>query len=259
MADAGLSAADAPNTDIKQRQEQGNWLLWDGALLARATPDHLNVDWWRAQNRLAGEAPGRGAAAFLDAGEHGWVLRHYRRGGLAARVLDDQYLWLGVERSRAFREFRLMAALRERALPVPRPVAAAVQRHGAYYTADLLTERVPNATTVADRLAEHPLPSASWQRLGRTLARFHQAGAYHHDLNAHNILYDADGNFTLIDSDKGRMRPPGRWCEVNRKRLHRSLTKLATNQPGYNFLDADWQALLGGYLSAMSKADSAAG
>ena len=37
-------------------------------------------------------AGGRGAVAFLRDGERRWVLRHYRRGGLVARVLDDTYL-----------------------------------------------------------------------------------------------------------------------------------------------------------------------
>ncbi len=70
-------------------------------------------------------------------------LRHYRRGGLMARLADDLYLWTGEERTRAFREWRLLRQLREWQLPVPRPIAAGYRRHGLAYRADLLTEELP--------------------------------------------------------------------------------------------------------------------
>ena len=40
-----------------------------------------------------------------------WVLRRYLRGGMAARFARDRYLWLGEERTRSFRELRLLAEL----------------------------------------------------------------------------------------------------------------------------------------------------
>ena len=57
-------------------------------------------------------AGGRGTVAFVRDGERRWVLRHYRRGGLVARLLDDRYLWTGADRTRAFREWRLLRELR---------------------------------------------------------------------------------------------------------------------------------------------------
>src|SRR4029453_11025308 len=53
-----------------------------------------------------------------------WVLRHYRRGGLIAKLSQDSYLWTGAARTRSFAEWRLLAELRRRGLRVPAPIAA---------------------------------------------------------------------------------------------------------------------------------------
>ncbi len=87
----------------------------------------------------------------MDARRGPWVLRHYRRGGMIANVLGDRYLWTGAGRTRGFAEFRLLAALRARGLPVPTPVAARYRRKGVHYRADLITRRIGNATTLAER------------------------------------------------------------------------------------------------------------
>ena len=40
---------------------------------------------------------GRGAACFIEADGRNLVLRHYRRGGLIARLSADRYLWRGAD------------------------------------------------------------------------------------------------------------------------------------------------------------------
>ena len=99
-------------------------------------------------------AGGRGAAWVIRGGEEDWVLRHYRRGGLPARFLADTYIWNGLERTRPWREWRLLAELHSRGLPVPRPVAARVQRKGLGYRGDLITRRIPAAHSLAELLRE---------------------------------------------------------------------------------------------------------
>ena len=66
---------------------------------------------------------GRGAAWFVDGPFGGAVLRHYLRGGLAARISRDRHLWRGADRMRSFAEFRLL-----RALPAQVPGAAPDRR-----------------------------------------------------------------------------------------------------------------------------------
>lgn len=179
--------------------------------------------------RVVGEAPGRGASLFLapggSAGEVQWVLRPYRRGGLAARLSAARYLWTGLARTRAFRELRLTAELHARGLPVPRPVAAGVTRHCLTYEAALLTVRIPGARALAELLERGEADEALLAAVGAVLRRFHDAGLDHVDLNARNLLIDDAGTPWLIDLDRCRLRAPGAWRSANLSRLERSLAK----------------------------------
>lgn len=249
MADLRVSA-DGFAPRVRETHDGDNLLLWDGDLLPRARPHHFDPDWWSERGEPGTPAAGRGSAWFVRAPEGRWLLRHYRRGGLVARLVEDRYLWLGAERTRAFAEWRMLAELVRRGLPVPWPVAARVQRLGWHYRADLITVAVSGSESLAERLARRPLEAGQWQALGRLLCRFHVAGAYHHDLNAHNILIDNHGGFTLIDFDRGRIRRPGGWGRRNLARLRRSLDKLAGQTPGLHFHEMDWQTLYMGYLTA---------
>jgi 3-deoxy-D-manno-octulosonic acid kinase len=172
-------------------------------------------------------AGGRGAVTFLDLAGRQFVLRRYLRGGLPARVCRDRYLWLGEDRNRAFRELRLLSSLHDRGLPVPRPVAARYQRHGLSYSAELVTLRLPEVSSLGQRWLDELATDADWRAAGRCIRRFHDAGVQHADLNAHNIMLDGQGGAWLLDFDRGRIRRPGRWHERTLARLERSLAKLA--------------------------------
>jgi 3-deoxy-D-manno-octulosonic acid kinase len=188
---------------------------------------------------------GRGRVVFFTFQGRELALRHYRRGGWAGRLVEDRYLWLGESRTRSFREWRMLDRLRKAGLPVPAPVAAAWRREGAWYRADLVTERVPAAEPLSARLAAGA--SVDWGRIGRMLQDFHAAGACHADLNAHNILVDAEGAPWLLDFDRGRVRPPGRWQQRNLARLERSLRKIAREAGAPAFSEPGWRSLLEGY------------
>ncbi|SHM26367.1 3-deoxy-D-manno-octulosonic acid kinase [Vreelandella subglaciescola] len=194
------------------------------------SPDTFSPGYWRARGRVTGEAPGRGSSLFITpyagAAEQ-WVLRPYRRGGLIARLSKARYLWTGAERTRAFREIRLTARLFSLGLPVPRPVAVCVTRHGLSYEAALITRRIAGAGALAERLQNDTATPLLLERVGRTIRRFHDAGLDHVDLNARNILVDADDTPWLIDLDRCRLRAPGRWQKANVARLERSLAKFA--------------------------------
>lgn len=202
-------------------------ILFDASRIAAPGEQLFDRSAWAARGALTEHAGGRGSVDFLDAGGREWVMRRYLRGGWAARLARDRYLFLGEERTRAFRELRLLGRLLELGLPVPAPVAACYRRWPLTYRAALITERLPRATALSAMLAAGRVDRARWSAIGACLRRFHDAGVHHADLNAHNIMLGEGGGVWLLDFDRGRLREPGPWRERVLERLARSLAKIA--------------------------------
>ena len=221
-----MVAFDANEALMPYRADSGyGAILFDRQRLRQAGAELFSPAAWGERARPVSSG-GRGGAWFVDAPFGPCVLRHYLRGGLAARVSRDRYLWHGAARTRSFAEFRLMRELIGRGLPVPRPLAASYVRDGLRYRASILLERLDGVRSLADR-ALVAGAGAPWEEAGRLIARFHREGLDHADLNAHNLLFDGNGRGWLIDFDRGRMRIPATgWREANLRRLHRSLLKL---------------------------------
>ena len=244
-------------TDIKRFATSGAAGL--GAMLYK--PSHAGkfaVPWfepryWMAQGAIVGEALGRGTTWIVQEGERRLVLRHYRRGGLIARVSPDRYVWRGEAATRPFRELQLIDVLQDAGLPVPAPVAARYQREGAFYRGDILTEFLPDTGSLAQRLAASGVSLATWAAIGRCLRRFHDFGACHADLNAHNILLRGDEAVFLIDFDRGSLRRPGMWRDANLVRLRRSIEKLG-DERGQPFDEVTWHCLLSAYAQSATRA-----
>jgi 3-deoxy-D-manno-octulosonic acid kinase len=227
-------------------QQRNQLIVYDPALIE--PPDPAMFDPGAGTGFTEIKQAGRQAVHFLRIGARDYVLRHYWRGGQAAKLSRESYLWLGADRSRPFREWRLLDALRRQGLPVPRPAAARLVRSGPLYRGDILTERLAGTRTLAELAAQRPLSASLWERTGATLRRFHDAGAYHADLNASNVLIDEREGIFLIDWDRGRLRrPAARWRQANLARLARSLAKFARRQTMFYYSDSDWQALMRGY------------
>jgi 3-deoxy-D-manno-octulosonic acid kinase len=201
--------------------------------------------WWEAQGRAAPADTGRGTTWFIGAPGSEWVLRHYRRGGAVARWVADRYLWLGLERTRPFAEFRLTRRAHALGLPVPRPVAARVLRSGLTYCGDLITERLPGVPC-SSLVQQRALDATGWRATGACVARCHRAGLDHADLNLHNLLLDRPGTAHMIDLDRAVLRAPGRWTLGNLARLRRSLEKLTPEWTAAE-RDAAWGELMAGY------------
>jgi 3-deoxy-D-manno-octulosonic acid kinase len=234
------------NESLLKTRLDGVHILYDAGRLHQPRPNLFDPDQWRRDGRLIGEASGRGRAYFLRAdsgsGEEEWVLRHYRRGGFIARFNQDSYLYTGLERSRPFRELRLLALLREWSLPVPPPVAAGLICRGGFYRADLMTVRVPGQP-LSSLLLSGQAGKALFEAVGEVIGRFHARGVFHADLNAHNILV-ADEGIHVIDLDRGRLRSPGGWQRANLDRLHRSMKKvLGEEWSPYSHWPEYWLAL----------------
>jgi len=221
-------------------------ILYDVERIANIVEFSFEPAVLRERQQLTGSAKGRGNTLFFNYDGRALVLRHYRRGGFIARFFDDGYLWMGRSRSRAWREWHLLAKLYTMGLPVPRPVAARVIRSAVFYRADIVIESIPNVVTLAQRLRQGSLSELEWSKVAYCLYRFHTLGVYHADLNAHNILLDVQGEVYLIDFDQGRVRKPGAgWQQQNLARLQRSLNKLKRLEgDAFTFDEKDWSLLL---------------
>jgi 3-deoxy-D-manno-octulosonic acid kinase len=201
---------------------------------------------WRRAGAVALETSGRGEVLIVAKGSERWVLRHYRRGGMVARFIDDHYLWLGADRARAFREWRLLRKLRAAGLPVPNPVAAHLYRTGVIYTADIITSYLPDTRKLSWFIAQGKVPPGCWRRVGAMIRAVHDHGVDHPDLTAHNILLDEAGNEFLVDFDNAREKVPGDWQRLGMQRFNRSLRKVAL-ETGTDFDAAAWAEVEAGY------------
>ena len=232
----------------RMRQDARSAILSDATTSPQVEGDWFVPDYWRERDALRVQAGGRGGVAIIDSPVGECVLRHYRRGGFFRTLMGDRYLWTGADRTRPFREFRLLAEIARLGLPGPLVIAARYQRKGLSYRADLITRRITGAKTLADCVASRHLDGELAEHVGEVIARFHRAGIWHADLNAHNVLVSPDG-VHLIDFDRGRKRTPGpAWQQANLQRLRRSLLKLgAVEQSEAEFESRIWQPLLRGH------------
>ena len=221
-------------------------MLVDAARAETPRPDWFDPREWRRAGAVAIETSGRGEVLIVEHGGETWVLRHYRRGGLVARVIDDHYFWLGAERTRAFREWRLLRKLRAASLPVPNPVAAHVYRTGVIYTADIITSYLPGTRKLSWFIAQGRAPADGWRRIGAMIRAVHDHGVDHPDLTAHNVLLDDVGNTFLVDFDNAELKPPGPWQLQGLERFNRSLRKVAL-ETGTDFDAGAWRELEAGY------------
>lgn len=244
-------------------EHAGQHILYDASLATQVEQgldacrllQWFDETYWRARGKLKGEARGRGSAFFFEHQDCEYVLRHYRRGGMVAGLVEDRYIWTGLGNSRPWREWHLLAAAHERGLPAPKPFAARLIKSGMFYTADLITHRIAAGVSLAQQLTAGRQEQAVWRKIGRVIRRFHDAGIEHADLNAHNILLAGDDAF-LVDFDRGRMHAGvfskriRNWRRRNLQRLLRSLNKLGGQKETFHFTSGDWHYLLEGYRAA---------
>jgi 3-deoxy-D-manno-octulosonic acid kinase len=210
---------------------------------------------WGAQGEGDDLAGGRGGAAARAAPGPGptntarWVSRHYRRGGWVAPLLGDRYAAVGI--ARPFRELAASVAARARGVLTPAVVAGAVYRAGFVYRADLVTEEVPDARSLADWLRASRDGAAEadlLRRAGRAVRGLERARVVHADANAGNILMAREGPAWVVDLDRAAVLSQGAAQSGTRMRgrLERSLRKLYAIH-GLAFGASAWDALRAGY------------
>jgi 3-deoxy-D-manno-octulosonic acid kinase len=238
--------------------------------LEAAVRDGGTLDEWAAAGAHDVLRGGRAPARVVPAPVSGpdvrtrWVLRRFRRGGIVAPALGDRYLRAG--EARPVTELRASVAARARGVRTPAIVAGAMYPAGPFYRADLVTELVPEARTLADSLFgdapggdeasegseasrdDPPVDSrAALRAAGRLVRSLEDARVLHADLNAGNILLRSvrgDLEPWVLDLDRCRVLSrdgpaPG---AAMRGRLERSLRKLG-NSHRRPLGSAEWEAL----------------
>lgn len=254
-------------TAVRGPAGQGAYFV-NAAAAAPVTLDWFKPRYWMAREAVIARHTGRGAAIGFENEGRRYLLRHYLRGGLAAAISAERYLWLGEARTRPLAELKLTLRLHADGMPVARPVAVRYEQSGPGYTADIITEYLADTRTLAACLAEGDVGLPAWASIGRTIRAFHDWGVDHGDLNAHNILLRGADEVFLIDFDKARLRrrrnttreletgaiaprlSPGLWADANLARLRRSLDALEDGHATPRFDEAQWQCLLTAWFQA---------
>ncbi|MGD2176082.1 MAG: lipopolysaccharide kinase InaA family protein, partial [Candidatus Brocadiaceae bacterium] len=186
----------------------------------------------------------------------GLRVRLYAHGGLLGRLWGTVFLGS----SRMVEEFRMaLHAVRE-GVPTAEPFALRVERVlGPFVRAMYVTETIPDAVNLlqlceSGRAGElSPAQRAGLaDALARTVARMHDAGILHGDLNLKNLLVrnacDAPEAF-VIDFDRARRRETVSLAErmANLLRLDRSILKWPASRQAIGVLDR--MRLLHSYLA----------
>lgn len=234
--------------NISEFHKSGQHIRYDADVFNNLDDVSFNSHVWAQRAAIVGFAEGRGTTFFVQHQGRDFVLRHYQRGGLVAKISKDKYLWLGLRFTRPWKEWALLEKMLAQGLPVPLPAAIKVERNGLSYSADIMMHRIPHARTVMNILMVEELTEGYWIAIGSMIRRFHEKGVFHADLNANNILIDEGGRCYLIDFDRCEYRKANlQWQKDNLVRLKRSLNKIVKNEEVFHFSDINWRSLLRGY------------
>ncbi|SFB78589.1 3-deoxy-D-manno-octulosonic acid kinase [Pseudoalteromonas denitrificans] len=238
--------------NTKVQKNKNHYLLsW------QLSPTHLSSDWfqaqyWKNQNKIYAQKKGRASVWFFEQDNLKAVLRHYWRGGLIGKLLQDQYLYLGFKKTRVFQEFELLTQLHQQGLNVPVPVGAYIHKIGLIYRGDIITQAIQGAASLLDILKHRELTSNEITQVALCISTFHQQGVYHADLNINNILFNDEGEVFLIDFDRGELRTPqSNWQQANINRLERSFEKEKKRNKEFYWQTENWSFLKSEYKKSM--------
>lgn len=228
--------------DMKTLQLDNQTIWYDETLLKEDPQQAFCPKFWQNSGRVIGSAQGRGTTWFVQTATIEAALRHYRRGGLFGKLVNDSYRFNGWQQTRSYQEFQLLNLLIEAGVNVPRPIAARAVKNCFSYRADLLSEKIPNARDLVSILIEKPLPAEMYKKIGQEIRKMHDAQVNHTDLNIHNILIDDQDKVWIIDFDKCFQQSGDSWKQSNLDRLKRSFEKEATKCKNY-WTRSDWKLL----------------
>lgn len=142
------------------------------------------------------------------------VIKHYRRGGLMRYFINCRYLKFG--KTRAQREFEMLATVAALGISVPEPIAYA-HRGRLFYRAWLVTREIHQPLSLARlSLQDEKKTTTAMHSVIEQISALIQNDILHVDLHPGNALVDAAGKVYLLDFDKGSVYHGNRQKLKNR-------------------------------------------
>ena len=176
----------------------------------------------------------------LQDGRH-LLLRQYRRGGLLRHINASRYL----SPRRALDEIRVCREAASRGVPVPVAIGAILEQAALFWQCWLAVEEIEDASDLGAYLRRLPaVPTREiavekrllTDALAAAIRQMHDAGLWHADLQARNILLRRSPSGVevfFIDLDKSRIADPlpEKRRAANLRRLNRSILKMRLDPP----------------------------
>lgn len=247
-------------TENKTRMSQKpTHIVSNKAFFSDIDERYFSASYWKEKQAITGQAQGRGTSYFFEHEGKQFVLKEYLRGGVIGKLIYNHYLYTQRSQARSIAEFNLLTWMNERGLPVPKAGGAVVVKASLFaYRASLISTKIEHAKDLGTQIRTEPLSEDMWTEIGVTIAKFHNLGVYHADLNCHNILIDEHQKIWLIDFDQGYVREKSEeWQQSNLQRLHRSLLKESQRAGPLSFTVKNWRSLVKGYCDSSEHASSA--
>jgi len=186
----------------------------------------FNTDYISKEGLIKSVADGRGKVLELQYKNERYFLKHYIRGGLAAKFSYDSYIFSSLSSTRAIKEYNMLNIMKEQGLPVPKAAALQIITNRFTYKANLITCKIDNKGTLYEFIINKKMNHDLWNKLYMTLEQFYQKNVYHSDLNSKNIIIDKDNNIYLLDFDNSYFFYEKKLFRKSVLRLERSLKKI---------------------------------
>ena len=168
---------------------------------------------------------GRGKTLIFKHHGRDLVLRHYKRGGIFGKIIEDHFFKFECYAHRARDEFNLLMQMRQLGLKVPKPIIAREVDYGLYLKQDIVIEALNGFKDLSKVIAQRPLTDFEYKLIGQTLKSFFDNNVLHTDLNIRNILL-FENEVYLIDFDKCFIKSIDFTCKQKMiDRLQRSFKK----------------------------------
>ena len=160
------------------------------------------------------------------------VVKRMYHGGLFARISRDAFLTS--DRARA--HVILDAYLTSHGIATAPALFVASRRVYGFVRAEIGFARIAGAIDADQYFFNDTKLPENWEEraaaIGHVVARLHQIGFLHGDLNLMNFLFGPDGRIYILDLDKSTILPrncAGAAGSKNVDRLHRSILKQGRN------------------------------